>query len=359
MNERQFHLQRKGRGTVTNMTGRFERHRYEAVDDGWGALDDDLPPLKTEIAIDATRTIIARNQSPDVPFDRSINPYRGCEHGCVYCFARPTHAFLGLSPGQDFESKLLVKPDAARLLRSELANPGYKPRVIAMGTNTDPYQPIERQYMITRSVLEVLSDCHHPVGIVTKSALIVRDSDILGPMGRKKLARAYLSITTLDRDLARRMEPRASTPGKRLDAIKRLSEAGIDTGVLFAPVIPGLNDAEMEDVLGAARDAGAMTAGYVLLRLPLEIKDLFREWLEAFEPDRASRVINLIQDCRNGRDYDPTWHVRKVGIGPFADMVSRRFAIATRKLGLNRRNWTLDTSQFVRPTADADQLALL
>ena len=359
MNERQFHLQRKGRGTVTNETGRFERHSYEAVDDGWGALDDDLPPLKTEIAIDATRTIIARNQSPDVPFDRSINPYRGCEHGCVYCFARPTHAFLGLSPGQDFESKLLVKPDAARLLRSELASPGYKPRVIAMGTNTDPYQPIERQHMITRSVLEVLSDCRHPVGIVTKSALIVRDTDILGPMGQAKLARAYLSITTLDRDLARRMEPRASTPAKRLEAIKRLSDAGVDTGVLFAPVIPGLNDAEMEDVLEAARDAGATTAGYVLLRLPLEIKDLFREWLEAYEPGRASRVINLIQDCRNGRDYDPTWRQRQVGTGPFADMVSRRFAIATRKLGLNRRNWTLDTGQFVRPTADADQLALL
>ena len=359
MTQINYRLQRKGRGTVSNETGRFERHAYEAFDDGWGSLDEDLPPLKTEITVDTTKTIIARNQSPDVPFDRSINPYRGCEHGCVYCFARPTHAFLGLSPGQDFESKLLIKPDAARLLRSELARPGYRPRVIAMGTNTDPYQPIERQHRITRSVLEVLSECRHPVGIVTKSALIARDADILGPMGQDKLARAYLSITTLDRDLARRMEPRASTPQRRLDAVKRLTEAGVDTGVLFAPIIPGLNDAEMEAVLEAARDAGATSASYVLLRLPLEIKDLFREWLETHEPDRAKRVISLIQDCRNGRDYDPKWRQRQVGTGPFADMISRRFGIAARRLGLNRRNWVLDTRQFIRPIADSDQLALL
>ena len=359
MTHQPHRLERKGRGAVTNATGRFERQTREAVDDGWGTLDDVLPPLKTEISIDTTRTIMARNNSPDVPFDRSINPYRGCEHGCVYCFARPTHAFLGLSPGQDFESKLLVKPEAAKLLRAELASPGYRPRVIAMGTNTDPYQPIERQHMITRSVLEVLSECRHPVGIVTKSAMIARDCDILGPMGQARLARAYLSITTLDRDLARRMEPRAATPAKRLEAIRRLTEAGIDTGVLFAPVIPGLNDAEMESVLEAARDAGATTAGYVLLRLPLEIKDLFREWLETHEPGRAGRVISLIQDCRNGRDYDPKWRERQVGTGPFADMISRRFAIATRRLGLDRRLWALDTTQFVRPAADSNQLALL
>jgi DNA repair photolyase len=359
MNTQPQRLQRKGRGTVSNATGRFDQHSYEAVDDGWGGLDEELPPLRTEITVDATRTIIARNQSPDIPFDRSINPYRGCEHGCVYCFARPTHAFLGLSPGQDFESKLLVKPDAAKLLRGELARPGYRPRVIAMGTNTDPYQPIERQHRITRQVLEVLSECRHPVGIVTKSVLIARDTDILGPMAERKLAHAYLSVTTLDRDLARRMEPRASTPAKRLEAIRRLTDAGVETGVLFAPVIPGLNDSEMEAVLEAARDAGATTAGYVLLRLPLEIKDLFREWLQTHEPARAGRVISLIQDCRNGRDYDPAWRERKVGTGPFADMVARRFAIAARRMGLDRRRWEFDTSAFIKPAADSDQLALL
>lgn len=359
MTQRTLILQRKGRGAASNLSGRFEAHTREVFDDGWDAIDDDLPPLQTEVAVDASRTLIARNSSPDIPFDRSINPYRGCEHGCVYCFARPTHAWLGLSPGQDFESKLLMKPDAAVLLRQELARPGYRPRVIALGTNTDPYQPIERSHGITRQILEVLSDCRHPVGIVTKSSLIARDADILGPMAEQRLARAYISITTLDRDLARRMEPRAPTPAKRLKAIEALSRAGVPVGVMFAPIIPGLNDHEMEDVLAAARDAGARTGSYVLLRLPLEIKDLFTEWLQAHYPDRAERVMTLVRDCRGGRAYDAEWGKRMKGSGPFADMVARRFAMACRRNGLDKRSWEMDTTLFRKPAADADQLALL
>lgn len=359
MTQRTLILQRKGRGAASNLSGRFEAHTREVFDDGWDAIDDDLPPLQTEVAVDASRTLIARNSSPDIPFDRSINPYRGCEHGCVYCFARPTHAWLGLSPGQDFESKLLMKPDAAVLLRQELARPGYRPRVIALGTNTDPYQPIERSHGITRQILEVLSDCRHPVGIVTKSSLIARDADILGPMAEQRLARAYISITTLDRDLARRMEPRAPTPAKRLKAIEALSRAGVPVGVMFAPIIPGLNDHEMEDVLAAARDAGARTGSYVLLRLPLEIKDLFTEWLQAHYPDRAERVMTLVRDCRGGRAYDSEWGKRMKGSGPFADMVARRFAMACRRNGLDKRSWEMDTTLFRKPAADADQLALL
>ena len=359
MEKRTHLLLRKGRGAASNATGRFERHTQEIVDDGWGSIDEDLEPLATEVSLDASRTIIARNSSPDIPFDRSINPYRGCEHGCVYCFARPTHAWLGLSPGQDFESKLLMKPDAALLLRQEFARPGYRPRVLAMGTNTDPYQPIERLHGITRQILEVLSECRHPVGIVTKSALIARDADILGPMAEKRLARAYISITTLDRDLARRMEPRAPTPAKRLKAIEALSRAGVPVGVMFAPIIPGLNDHEMEEILQAASHAGAVTAGYVLLRLPLEIKDLFAEWLQAHYPDRAERVMTLVRDCRGGRAYDAEWGKRMKGTCPFADMVARRFAMACRRQGLDKRSWEMDTTLFRRPAADADQFALL
>ncbi|MBT7612263.1 MAG: PA0069 family radical SAM protein, partial [Rhodospirillaceae bacterium] len=261
--------------------------------------------------------------------------------------------------GQDFESKLLMKPDAALLLRQELSRSGYRPRVIALGTNTDPYQPIERGYGITRQILEVLQECRHPVGIVTKSALIARDADILSAMAEQHLARAYISITTLDGSLARRMEPRAPTPAKRLKAIEALAKAGVPVGVMFAPIIPGLNDHEMEDVLQASHDAGASTGGYVLLRLPLEIKDLFREWLEAQYPDRAGRVITLVRDCRGGRDYDAEWGKRLKGTGPFADMVAKRFAIACRRYGLDKRSWELDTTRFVKPAADADQLALL
>ncbi len=351
-------LQRKGRAAVSNRTGRFEPHTREAFDDGWNTIDEELPPLQTEVAIDASRSIIVRNTSPDLPFNRSINPYRGCEHGCIYCFARPSHAWLGLSPGLDFETRLLMKPDAAWLLRRQFSRPGYKPQVISLGSNTDPYQPIERRYHITRQILEVLSECRHPCGIVTKSGLILRDADILAPMARMNLARVWISITTLDKDLARRMEPRAPTPSRRLRTIEDLSRAGIPTGVMFAPVIPGLNDHEMENVLQAAADAGATSASHVLLRLPLEIADLFREWLVASYPDRAKRVMSLIRSCRSGRDYDSQWGKRMTGTGPVADMISRRFAMARRRLGIDGRSWQLDTSKFTRPSADARQPSL-
>ncbi len=330
----------RGRGARSNAVGRYERHTRVLVDDGWddGWRDDDLvpPPLRTEVIRDATRTIIARNKSPDISFDQSINPYRGCEHGCIYCFARPTHAYLGMSPGADFESRLFAKPNAAELLAKELSAPGYVPKVIAMGTNTDPYQPIEKKMRITRSILEVLREFRHPVGIVTKSPLVLRDADILGEMAEQGLAKVALSITTLDRRLARVMEPRAGTPQRRLQAIKGLVEAGIPAGVMFAPVIPALNDGEMEAVLGAAVEMGALSAGYVLLRLPLEIKDLFREWLEASVPDRAKHVMSLIRQMRGGKDYDSKWHTRMKGTGPYAEMIARRFHMAVKRLGLNK-----------------------
>jgi DNA repair photolyase len=357
----------RGRGAVSNAAGRYERFLRVVVDDGWEhpatpvgddpADDDALPPLKTEITVDATRTIITRNKSPDISFDRSINPYRGCEHGCIYCFARPTHAYLGMSPGADFESRLFVKPNAAELLAKELSAPSYTPRTIAIGTNTDPYQPIERQMKIMRSVLEVLRDFRHPVGIVTKSALVTRDIDILAEMAAMGLARVALSITTLDRKLARQMEPRASTPPKRLEAIRALSAAGIPTSVMFAPVIPALNDGEMESVLAAAKEAGARSAGYVLLRLPLEIKDLFREWLEANRPDAAKHVISLIRQMRGGKDYDAEWTQRQRGTGPYAQMLAHRFHMATRRYRLNQHT-ELRTDLFARPPKAGDQLKL-
>ncbi len=350
--------QHKGRAAVSNRTGRFEPHTREAFDDGWNTIDEELPPLRTEVTIDASRSIIARNTSPDLPFNRSINPYRGCEHGCIYCFARPSHAWLGLSPGLDFETRLLMKPDAARLLRRQFSRPGYKPQVISLGSNTDPYQPIERRYRITRQILEVLSEYRHPCGIVTKSGLILRDADILAPMARMNLARVWISITTLDGDLARRMEPRVPTPSRRLRTIEDLSRADVPTGVMFAPVIPGLNDHEMENVLQAAADAGATSASHVLLRLPLEIADLFREWLVASYPDRANRVMSLIRNCRGGRDYDSQWGKRMTGTGPVADLISSRFAMARRRFGLDGRSWQLDTSKFTRPSTDARQPSL-
>lgn len=349
---------RRGRGTVSNAVGRFERQSRVNVDDGWDNLDLPPQPLRTEILRDSTRTIIARNQSPDIGFDRSINPYRGCEHGCSYCFARPTHAFLGLSPGLDFESRIYAKPDAAHLLERELRAPSYRCRTIAMGTNTDPYQPGERHYKITRAILEVLARFAHPVGIVTKSALVIRDADVLGPMGARGLARVSLSITTLDPYLARKMEPRASTPQKRLEAIRALSQAGVQTGVMFAPAIPGLNDHELENVLKAAREAGAQSAGYVMLRLPLEVKDLFQEWLTNAVPERASRVMSLIRAMRGGLDYDPKWGERMTGSGPIAEAFSDRFRLACKRLGLNRPTAPLDTSQFKPPPQAGDQLSL-
>jgi DNA repair photolyase len=352
----------RGRGAISNASGRYEKTQRVLVDDGWDdgwRVEDEAPaPLRTEVIHDATRTIIARNKSPDISFDQSINPYRGCEHGCIYCFARPTHAYLGMSPGADFESRLFAKPNAAALLAKELRAPGYVPRVIAMGTNTDPYQPLEKKLRITRSILEVLRDFRHPVAIVTKSPLILRDLDILSEMARMGLAKAALSVTTLDRRLARVMEPRAGTPARRLQAIEGLAEAGIPAGVMFAPAIPALNDHEMEAVLNAAAGAGARSAGYVLLRLPLEIKDLFREWLEANAPDRARHVMTLVRQMRGGKDYDPAWNTRMRGTGPYAAMMARRFHLAVKRLGLNRPHPPLDAGQFRRPQQAGDQMTL-
>jgi DNA repair photolyase len=349
-----------GRGAVSNATGRFEKQARFLVDDGWNEPGDEpLPALKTEVIRDSSRSIIAHNKSPDISFSQSINPYRGCEHGCIYCFARPTHAYLGMSPGIDFETKLFAKPEAAALLRKELSSPGYKPQVIAMGTNTDPYQPIERTMRITRSILEVLAEFNNPVGIVTKSALVLRDLDILAPLAERGLAKVAVSVTTLDSKLARVMEPRAATPPRRLNTIRELNVAGVPAAVMFAPCIPALNDDEMESVLSAAKEMGARSAGYVLLRLPLEIKDLFREWLETNVPDRAKHVMSLVRSMRGGKDYDSAWHERMRGKGPYADMLAHRFHLAVKRLGFNQDHRPLDISQFKRPEQKGDQLSLL
>ena len=348
-----------GRGTSSNASGRYEREHRVLIDDGWGTLDEEPPQLKTTVAVDATRTIIARNESPDIPFDRSINPYRGCEHGCVYCFARPTHAYLGLSPGQDFESRLFVKPKAAQLLAQELRKPGYAVRTMALGTNTDPYQPIDGKYQTTREILSVLRDFNHPVGIVTKSNRVLRDTDILSEMAAKGLARVAISVTTLDRKLARAMEPRAPTPERRLEAIRELNAAGVPTSVMTAPMIPALNDHEMEAILERGREAGARHAGYVVLRLPLEIKDLFREWLEMHQPGRASHVMSLIRSMRGGKDYDAEWGKRMKGSGVYADLIAKRFKLACDRLGLNQWWTPLATDLFKPPPMAGDQLRLL
>ena len=342
---------RKGRGAVSNRDGRYEAVTREACDDGWGGLDELLPPLRTVVGVDSSRTVIARNSSPDLGFDRSINPYRGCEHGCVYCYARPTHAWLGLSPGQDFESRLFAKPDAAARLRKELARPGYRCAPIALGTNTDPYQPIERDRRLTRSILEVLAECRHPVTIVTKSALIVRDLDILAPMAAQGLARAAVSVTTLDRRLANRLEPRAPTPTRRIAAIAGLAEAGIPTAVMAAPIVPGLNDAEIESILETAAAAGAREAAYVMLRLPGEVAGLFEEWLAEHEPLKAGRVMALVRGAHGGADYDSRFHIRQRGTGAYADAIAARFARARRRLGLDERGQALDCSRFAPPGA--------
>ncbi|MDQ0319360.1 DNA repair photolyase [Pararhizobium capsulatum DSM 1112] len=349
---------RRGRGAGLNTTGRFEPLARETEDDGWSSLED-LPPFKTEVQIEKPRSIISRNDSPDIPFDRSVNPYRGCEHGCIYCFARPTHAYMGLSPGLDFEAKLFAKPDAPRLLERELAKPGYKVRPIALGTNTDPYQPIEKEWRIMRQILEVLQACNHPVMIVTKSAMVMRDIDILADMAEKGLAKVGLSVTTLDRKLARLMEPRASTPGKRLEAIKALSEAGIPTTVMMAPVIPALNDHEIERVLDSGKAAGAEFASYVLLRLPLEVSPLFRDWLLRNYPDRYRHVMSLVRSMRGGRDYDAEFGKRMKGAGPYAWQIGRRFELAAKRLELNLTKRPLNGDLFVPPLGLGVQLSLL
>ncbi|MCF6109147.1 MAG: PA0069 family radical SAM protein [Mesorhizobium sp.] len=348
----------RGRSAGINPSGRFEPVSRHVFDDGWNSLEE-LPPFKTEVQVEKPRTIVTRNESPDISFDRSINPYRGCEHGCVYCFARPTHSFMGLSPGLDFESKLFAKPDAARLLDKELSKDGYQPRTIAIGTNTDPYQPIEKQYRIMREILEVLEARGHPVGIVTKSALVTRDIDILSRMAERGLAKVALSVTTLDRMLARTMEPRASTPTKRLEAIRRLSDAGIPASVMVAPIIPGLTDQEMERILDSARAAGAREAGYVLLRLPLEVAPIFKDWLLRHYPDRYRHVMSLIRSMRDGKDYDSEWGKRMKGSGPYAWQIGRRFEIAAKRLGLNAERRSLRTDQFVAAAKATEQLMLL
>ncbi len=347
----------RGRAAGINPSGRYEPVSRHVFDDGWESLED-LPPFKTEVQVERPRTIITRNSSPDISFDRSINPYRGCEHGCVYCFARPTHAYMGLSPGLDFEAKLFAKPDAARLLDKELSKEGYTPRTIAIGTNTDPYQPVEKQYRIMREILEVLEARGHPVGIVTKSALVARDIDILARMAGRGLAKVALSVTTMDRRLARTMEPRAATPPKRLETVRQLTDAGIPTSVLVAPIIPGLNDQELERILDSARAAGAREAGYVVLRLPLEVAPIFKDWLLRNYPDRYRHVMSLIRSMRDGKDYDAEWGKRMKGAGPYAWQIGRRFAIAARKLGLNTQRLPLRTDQFVAGK-HSEQLMLL
>ncbi|TPN74957.1 PA0069 family radical SAM protein [Mesorhizobium sp. CU2] len=348
----------RGRSAGINPSGRFEPVSRHVFDDGWNSLEE-LPPFKTEVQVEKPRTIITRNESPDISFDRSINPYRGCEHGCVYCFARPTHAFMGLSPGLDFESKLFAKPDAARMLDRELSKPGYQPRTIAIGTNTDPYQPIEKQYRIMREILEVLEARGHPVGIVTKSALVTRDIDILSRMAERGLAKVALSVTTLDRMLARTMEPRASTPTKRLEAIRQLSDAGVPASVMVAPIIPGLTDPEMERILDSARAAGAREAGYVILRLPLEVAPIFKDWLLRHYPDRYRHVMSLIRSMRDGKDYDSEWGKRMKGAGPYAWQIGRRFEMAAKRLGLNAERRQLRVDQFVAGSGAGEQLMLL
>jgi DNA repair photolyase len=349
---------RHGRGAQTNRSGRYEPVAYEPADDGWESLGD-LEALATEVREVPARRIITRNESPDIGFDRSINPYRGCEHGCIYCFARPTHAFLGLSPGLDFETRLFAKTNAAEALTRELGEPGYQVRTIAIGTNTDPYQPIERRYRIMRRILEVLSAANHPVGIVTKSALVLRDLDLLTSMAERGLVKVALSVTTLDRRLARAMEPRASTPDRRIETLERLIDAGVPTSVMVAPVIPGLTDMEMERILERAAAAGVASAGYVLLRLPLEIGDLFTEWLEANCPDRASRVLSLLRSTRGGKLYDAKWGERMTGDGPYAWMIGRRFELAAARLQLNERSVELRTDLFTPPALPGQQLKLL
>ncbi len=351
---------RKGRGAVSNVEGRFEKRRIDPIDEDRAAgEEDDAPPrLETTVIPEKTRTVLSRNDSPDISFDRSINPYKGCEHGCVYCFARPTHSYLGLSPGLDFETKIFSKPDAARLLREELRRPGYRCEVIALGANTDPYQPVERDLKITRGLLEVLREHRHPVGIITKSGLVLRDLDILAPMAKERLASVFVSITTLDRALARTMEPRAASPGRRLETLRALTGAGVPAGVLSSPMIPGLNDSELERILEAAAAAGARSAGYVVLRLPHELKQLFTEWLETHYPLKAKHVLGLVRETHGGKLYDSDFGTRMKGTGPYAELLRRRFETACRRFGLSRGPAPLDTTRFRVPPRAGDQLGL-
>jgi DNA repair photolyase len=349
----------KSRGAALNPEGRFESVRREAVDDGWlpPAPESELPRLETHVTEERARTILTRNDSPDLPFTSSINPYRGCEHGCIYCYARPSHAYVDLSPGLDFETRLFAKVNAAELLRQELAKPGYRCESISIGANTDPYQPVERDYRITRSVIEVLAACDHPFAIITKNALVLRDVDLLAPMARKNLVKVFISVTTLDHGIARRMEPRASSPARRLEAIHALAQAGIPTGVMVAPVIPFLTDDGLERILESAAELGARHAGYVLLRLPYEIKELFKDWLQNHYPLKAEHVMSRVRQMRDGRENDPEFGSRLRGQGLMAELLAQRFEKACRRLHLNDEPMGLDTSQF-RAQKLAGQMAL-
>ncbi|MEQ9314506.1 MAG: PA0069 family radical SAM protein [Henriciella sp.] len=351
-------FEQRGRGAISNQTGRFEKETRDAFDDGWGTMEDPAGKLETTLTRELAKTIITYNRSPDIHFDRTINPYRGCEHGCVYCFARPTHAFHGLSAGLDFESKLFFKPEGPNLLIRELSRPSYVPRPIALGMNTDAYQPVERQLKLTRRFLEILSAHNHPVTLLTKSALIQRDIDLIAPMAEKGLARVGVSITTLDPKLSRKMEPRAAAPYRRLQTVRALADAGIPVIVMNAPIIPALNESELEAVLEAAADNGAISAGYVLLRLPFELKDIFHEWLAEHYPDRAAKVINLLRDMRGGQDYDSNWFERGKGRGMQARMIAQRFQRAARRLKLDTPRSRLRTDLFCPPEGPNGQMKL-
>ncbi|GLQ05702.1 radical SAM protein [Sneathiella chinensis] len=349
---------RRGRGATVNPTGRFEPNERSLVSDGWDPAEGPPPPCRTTVSIEHPKTVISKNSSPDLPFDQSVNAYRGCEHGCIYCYARPTHAYLNLSPGLDFESRLTVKPDAADLLKKEISKPGYICKPIALGTNTDPYQPLEKEYRVTRSIIEVLGKARHPFTITTKSDLVLRDLDLLAPLGRKRLVSVSLSVTSLDNRLSRIMEPRASAPHRRLRAISELSRAGINTIVQVAPIVPAINDHEIEAILRTAKERGAHGALYLLLRLPGEVADLFHAWLEENFPDRAPKVINLVRSMRGGKDYESTFGTRMRGTGPYAEMIERRFTLALRKTGLVKSKYDLPTQHFRPPARDENQLSL-
>lgn len=353
----------KGRGAVSSQrSGRFERYTHHQTDDGWqGLVEEDevfVSKLQTTLSIDTAKSVIRYNESPDIGFGRSINPYRGCEHGCIYCFARPSHAYLGLSPGLDFETKLFYKADAAKLLRAEFSKPSYKPEQILIGINTDCYQPSERKLEITRSILQVMAECNHPCSIITKSALILRDLDILAPMAAKNLVRVAVTLGTLDAELHRKLEPRAPRPDKRLATMKALSEAGIPVTIMTAPIIPALNDHEIEDLLQAAKDVGVTHAGFVVLRLPWELKELFEEWLYAHFPGKASHVLSLLRQIYGGKLYDATWEVRGRGTGPYAQMIAQRHRLACEKLGMNKTEKSWDKSLFRKPVGHPDQMEL-
>jgi len=346
----------KGRGAASNPEGRFETSARESVDDGWAPEEEPAPHPATTVTDERARSIISRNDSPDVPFDQSINPYRGCEHGCIYCFARPSHAYLNLSPGLDFETKLFAKTNAAELLRAELAKPGYRISPINLGANTDPYQPIERRYRITRQVIEVLAECRHPFTIVSKNALVERDLDLLAPLAKSNLVRVFISVTSLDNRLASKLEPRASAPHRRIEAIRALNAAGVPCGVLVAPIIPMLTDRWLEQIMQRAHDAGARMAGYTVLRLPWELKQLVREWLELHFPERAEHVLSLVRQMRGGRDNDPRFGSRMRGEGEFAELIRQRFKLAARSQGFDTtRSLALDTTQFQPPRPASPQ----